>query len=321
LLKRDGTGPIILTALFRVARSTGIGNLSVTGETPRKCDWEEIDTMTATSCNGKDPIFKIETKAIGQLLGENKEALRFIAKDSTNKQVTVVIICDGPEPFDEKTLGATPHVAMHMEDDLLQKIKELHEENAKLRSLSLIDSLTGLGNKRFFWMQLETEMARTRRTGHSCALTMIDLDNFKCLNDIFGHLEGDKFLSDFARALRNNSRSTDLPCRYGGDEFAVIMPVTSLMDAFKTGDRLKSLLADMPQKSDPAISLSIGIAEYAASSTYGPHEFVRAADRALYEAKEGGKNRICIDRTWKGIAIEDNEVNQDERDALFIDHE
>jgi len=235
--------------------------------------------------------------------------------------VTVVIVCDGPEPFDEKTLGATPHITMHMEDDLLQKIKELNEENARLRSLSLIDSLTGLGNKRFFWMQLETEMARTRRTGHSCTLTIIDLDNFKCLNDKFGHLEGDKFLSDFAGALRNNSRSTDLPCRYGGDEFAVIMPATSLIDALKTGDRLKNILADMPQKSNPAISLSIGIAEYAASSTYSPHEFVLSADRTLYEAKEGGKNRISIDPNWKGTALEDNEVNQDERDALFMDYE
>lgn len=215
----------------------------------------------------------------------------------------------------------TPGNGRKTVDDLLQKIKELQEENTKLRSLSLIDGLTGLSNKRFFWMQLETEIARTKRTGHSCTLMMIDLDNFKCLNDTLGHLEGDRFLEEFGRIMHDNCRSTDLPCRYGGDEFALIMPATSVSDALKTGERLKTVLAHMPQKSDPPISLSIGISEYTSFSPYGMQEFVRAADEAMYEAKGFGKNQIRIDRDWKETTIEDNEVNRDEKDALFTNYE
>jgi len=264
---------------------------------------------------------KNERKTVCDLLKEHGETSRFITEGSTEKQVSLIVLCDGSAPFDEEVLGATPHITMRMEDDLLQKIKELHEENVKLQSLSLIDNLTGLSNKRFFWMQLETEMARTKRTGHPCTLMMIDLDNFKCLNDTLGHLEGDKFLEEFGRIMHDNSRSTDLPCRYGGDEFALIMPATSVTDASKTGERLRSILADMPQESIPPISLSIGIAEYAPLSPYGMNEFVRAADMALYEAKGGGKNQIRIDRNWKKTALEDNEVNRDEKDALFTGYQ
>ncbi len=264
---------------------------------------------------------KNERKTIGDLLKEHGESSRFITEGATGKQVSLIVLCDGSIPFDEEVLGAIPHITMRMEDDLLQKIKELHEENVKLRSLSLIDNLTGLSNKRFFWMQLETEMARTKRTGHPFTLMMIDLDNFKRLNDTLGHLEGDKFLEEFGRIMRDNSRSADLPCRYGGDEFALIMPATSVTDASKTGERLKSIVADMPQKSIPPISLSIGIAEYGPLSPYGMNEFVRAADMALYEAKGGGKNQIRIDRNWKKITLEDNEVNPDEKNALFTGYQ
>jgi two-component system, cell cycle response regulator len=164
-------------------------------------------------------------------------------------------------------------------------------------------------------------MARTKRTGHSCTLMMIDLDNFKGLNDNLGHLEGDRFLEEFGRIIRDNCRSTDLPCRYGGDEFALIMPATSVGDALKTGDRLKNMLADMPQRSSPPVSLSIGIAEYSSFAAYSLSEFVSAADAALYEAKGGGKNQIRVDRNWKRVTLEESEVNRDEKDALFTSYE
>jgi two-component system cell cycle response regulator len=276
--------------------------------------------MTGTRKSRNDLACSNQGRTVGDLLEEHEETTHLLAEDSIKRQVSVIVLCDGATPFDEEVLGATPHITLRMEDDLLHKIKELHEQNMKLRSLSLIDNLTGLSNKRFFWMQLETEMARTKRTGHSCTLMMIDLDNFKCLNDTFGHLEGDRFLEEFGRIMHDNSRSTDLPCRYGGDEFALIMPATSVTEATKTGERLKNMLADMPQKSDPPISLSIGISEYTTFSTYDMNEFVRAADMAMYEAKGGGKNQVRVDRNWREITLEDNEVNRDEKDALFTDY-
>jgi diguanylate cyclase (GGDEF)-like protein len=276
--------------------------------------------MRVTRKSQNDLTRRNGKRTVRDLLGEHSGTSDLVTEGTAKKQVSVIVLCDGPTPFDEVVLGATPHITMRLEDDLFRKIKELQEENTKLRSLSLIDGLTGLGNTRFFWMQLETEMARTKRTGHSCTLMMIDLDNFKCLNDTLGHLEGDGFLEEFGRIMHDNSRTTDLPCRYGGDEFALIMPATSVTDALKTGERLKKLLANMPQKSDPPISLSIGISEYTSFSTYSMNEFVRAADTAMYEAKGDGKNRIRVDHHWKDTTLEDNEVNRDERDALFTDY-
>jgi diguanylate cyclase (GGDEF)-like protein len=206
-------------------------------------------------------------------------------------------------------------------EDLLRKIAELEEENNKLRSLSLIDNLTGCGNKRYFWMQLETEMARTKRTGLPCTLMMIDLDNFKKLNDSFGHLAGDRFLEDFGGIIRDNSRSTDIPCRYGGDEFALIMPATTVIEAKKSGERLRIKLAGIAQKIDPPISLSIGISEYTHFSSSTMNDFMDAADGALYEAKKAGKNQIRIDRNWREFSVDAGEVTSDEKDALFTHYE
>jgi diguanylate cyclase (GGDEF)-like protein len=277
--------------------------------------------MTATRRNRSHLAHGNERKTVHDLLKEHKETSHLVTEVVIRKPVSIIVLCDGSTPVDGKTLGATPHISMTMEDDLLQKITELYEENMKLRSLSLVDSLTGLGNTRFFWKQLETEMARTKRTGHSCTLMMIDLDNFKSLNDGCGHIEGDKFLEKFGTILHENCRSTDLPCRYGGDEFALIMPATSVTDAVKTGERLKVKLLTMPQKSHPPISLSIGISEFTSFSSYSIEEFVRAADGALYEAKGSGKNQIHIDPKWTKTAMEDDEVNRDERDALFTDYQ
>lgn len=255
------------------------------------------------------------------ILKVHSETSHIAPEDLTKGKVSVIVLCDSLDHFDEEPLKTIPHITLQVEDDLLQKIRELQQENEKLRSLSLIDNLTGLGNKRYFWMQLETEMARTKRTGLACILMMVDLDNFKSLNDTFGHLEGDNFLEGFGRIMHDNSRSTDLPCRYGGDEFALIMPATLVAEAKKTGERLKKKLADMEQKCNPPISLSIGISEYTAFSAYTMNDFVAAADAALYEAKNAGKNQMRIDRNWRGTFFEDNEVSSDEKDALFGNYE
>jgi two-component system, cell cycle response regulator len=231
--------------------------------------------------------------------------------------VQIALLFDGSTQFDEDLLASVPHATLRLKDDLLERMVDLQKENDELRSLSLVDNLTGLGNKRFFWLQLETEMARTKRTGHSCVLMMVDLDNFKSLNDNFGHLEGDSFLEEFGRIIRDNIRSTDLPCRYGGDEFALVMPTTSVPDAIKTSRRLMEKVSKTLQKTSPPISLSIGLAEYTPFSRGNANDFVRRADTALYEAKGAGKNQVRVDREWTEVSFEEEEVNRDERDALY----
>jgi diguanylate cyclase (GGDEF)-like protein len=259
-------------------------------------------------------------KTAFDLMREHEQISLPVTECTDKRPVSIIVLCDDSTPFDTQILGATPHVAIDIKDDLLEKIRELQEENIKLRSLSLIDNLTGLFNNRFFWSQMEIEMARTKRTGHLCSLMMIDVDNFKLLNDTFGHLEGDKFLVEFGRIMHDNARSTDLIYRYGGDEFAVIMPATSVADAIKTGERFRDILAKMPQKITPAISLSIGISAYSSYSSYSINEFVHAADLAMYEAKKSGKNRICIDANYEKTVLQSGEVNPDEKEFLLMEY-
>lgn len=262
-----------------------------------------------------------DKKIVQEFLKENEKTSHLFSENIDKKPVTVIVLCDSITPVDENILKATPHITLSMEDDLLQKITDLHEENIKLRSLALLDDLTGLFNSRFFWMQIEIEIARTKRTGHSCTLMMIDLDNFKLLNDTLGHLEGDRFLAEFGQIMCANARTTDLIYRYGGDEFALIMPSTSTADALVIGERLNSALSNMPQKTEPAISLSVGISEYNTFSSYGISDFIHAADLAMYKAKKEGKNRICIDEKWEKPILQDNELSFDEKEALLMSYD
>jgi diguanylate cyclase (GGDEF)-like protein len=255
-----------------------------------------------------------ESMTVAELLERHEKTCNIMAGEKIGKPVTIIVLCGDTVP---DRLDGTPHIIMNVEDDLLEKIRDLQEENLSLRSLSLNDNLTDLFNRRFFRSQLEIEMSRTKRTGHNCSLMMIDLDNFKLLNDTFGHLEGDRFLAEFAGVMKENVRSTDLIYRYGGDEFSVLMPETSAFEALKTGERFRKKLMAMPQKTSPGISLSIGISEYTPYSSFDMDDFVHSADLAMYEAKKGGKNRVCLDHRCQEAASQDSGVNPEERDFLL----
>lgn len=218
---------------------------------------------------------------------------------------------------DRDALLGQAHLVMGTDDDLLNMVAQLKKENNHLRSLTLTDALTGLYNTRFFTMQLEIEIARTRRTGQPSSMMMIDLDNFKLLNDTMGHVHGNRFLLKTAATLREQLRPTDIVCRYGGDEFAVIMPATDLYDAARIATRLQLAIAVIPLKKLLPISASIGVAEYSAASKGGADEFVHQADMALYKAKKNGKNQVFYAGKPENMAELDS-VTQEERRSLAI---
>jgi diguanylate cyclase len=146
---------------------------------------------------------------------------------------------------------------------------------------------------------------------------IIDLDNFKLLNDTLGHVEGDKFLREVGKVLRGNVRSTDMVCRYGGDEFTVIMPATELYPAVRIANRLKDAITNIPTPEGLVISSSIGIAEYKASSLYKIDEFVHVADSAMYDAKKNGKNKVSVSSEPEGVRAQLEAVTIEEKEALF----
>lgn len=174
----------------------------------------------------------------------------------------------------------------------LQRVQdELEKLNQKLTSLSLTDELTGLWNRRAFTSRLESEMARARRFKMPLSLISIDIDNFKSLNDTFGHPFGDLVLQQFAEILRTTKRAEDIAIRHGGEEFILMLPNCNGEDAQVVGQRLLAATENAPWPNRD-VTCSLGIAIW--SDQMDAEELVRRADVALYEAKRLGRNRAVI---------------------------
>lgn len=167
--------------------------------------------------------------------------------------------------------------------------EELHKANEKLRELAVTDGLTGLCNRRGFDEQLQIEFRRATRYHSDSSMLLIDVDNFKSFNDTFGHSEGDEVLRRVANLLLTGARATDIVCRYGGEEFALILPNTNLDAAVLLGQRLCSAVASAEWE-HRGVTISIGAAANAGGLP-NTAALVRRADLALYEAKARGKNR------------------------------
>jgi diguanylate cyclase (GGDEF)-like protein len=169
-------------------------------------------------------------------------------------------------------------------------------ENARayqgVRRLALTDELTGLVNRRRFLEALAAEVARARRLGAPLSLLFADLDDFKRINDQFGHPAGDEALRMFSDLLRSQLRTIDTAGRLGGEEFAILLPGTDLGGAVVVGERIRRRVADraiLQETVGGGLTTSIGVVEYSSGT---PEELLRRADTALYRAKAEGKNRV-----------------------------
>jgi diguanylate cyclase (GGDEF)-like protein len=165
-----------------------------------------------------------------------------------------------------------------------------------LKKLSIRDSLTELYNSRHFYAQLDKEITRSDRYLHPLSLIFIDIDNFKAINDSYGHMVGDKALLLIAKKMKTSLRSLDTAYRFAGDEFTIILPETSSEKAKVVAERIKSEMKNESlvifDKEIPKITLSFGIAEYIRNEEM--EHFVHRADVTMYEAKKCGGNRIAI---------------------------
>jgi diguanylate cyclase (GGDEF)-like protein len=190
----------------------------------------------------------------------------------------------------------------------------LFDEVTTLRKQVVTDPLTGLFNVRHFRKSLEHELERTRRTGMTTALIMVDLDHFKNINDSWGHESGNQVLQTVAQLLQDQTRKLDICCRYGGEEFAVILPSTELMLARQVAERCLNALREtlIPlDETDLQVTASIGVA-VADNSAQTTESLIENADECMYEAKRGGRNQVVSKRPQPS----ESAVSADERDAL-----
>lgn len=165
----------------------------------------------------------------------------------------------------------------------------------RLRAQAILDPLTGCQNRRGFDQRLASEIARSRRYGRPLTLILLDIDHFKRINDEIGHDGGDEALRRAGAALRSAVRATDTACRYGGEEFALILPETPKPEGALLAERLRALIETLPPDGTlfRPMTASIGVAAFAVDALQ-PADLVRAADQALYRAKSGGRNRVEV---------------------------
>jgi len=172
--------------------------------------------------------------------------------------------------------------------------KELESTSAQLKEFSFKDEVTGLYNRRFFSIRLEEEVSRYRRFNHPVSIVLLDLDSFKAVNDELGHAAGDETLRAMAEILLKQSRGINVICRYGGDEFAVLLVETSKSGARLYADRIRYVLSTWTFAHGRRVTASFGIASLPEDVAPAADELIRAADEALYAAKRAGKNRVSV---------------------------
>jgi diguanylate cyclase (GGDEF)-like protein len=166
-----------------------------------------------------------------------------------------------------------------------------------LRTQSVRDALTGLYNRRYLEEVMDREIRRAGRAGQSLGVLMLDLDHFKRFNDTYGHDAGDAVLREAAAFLLKNVRAEDFVCRFGGEEFVVILPTADLEGARTRGERLQTKMRELSilhqGRSLGMVTFSVGVAAFPEHGM-SPKELMAAADAAMYEAKRGGRDRVMV---------------------------
>lgn len=196
------------------------------------------------------------------------------------------------------TDGSVKHVGIIVYDvtDSAVNSIELEKANSSLQAFSRVDHLTQLYNRGYWEQRLEEEFSRSLRTGQPCSLIMFDIDFFKSINDEYGHQAGDEIIRITADQVRHKIRSTDIPGRYGGEEFGIVLIDTTADSAKIMAERLRksisALLIDY-EGEEITFTISLGISEISAEmSQY--NQWLETADQALYQAKNNGRNQVVV---------------------------
>lgn len=177
---------------------------------------------------------------------------------------------------------------------VLASFASLVVDELELRRIAQTDHLTGATSRRGFALELDKEIARTRRSERTSALILLDVDHFKTVNDTYGHPMGDVVLQKIAGCVKSMLREGDVFGRIGGEEFGILLPGADVAAAFECAERIRQAVAERPLVEEPALSATISLGVAAQSLKMMSEEWMSAADGALYDAKRAGRDRTCI---------------------------
>lgn len=269
-----------------------------------------FNTFTASSAEEAIKILKansIEVVITDIILpDQNGLELTDLIKDNGDTDVIVMTGYSGNYSYEEAiNKGASDFIfkPVRFEEVLLRlkrvlKERQLTKERmqilVKLEKLAITDGLTKLYNLRHFYNQLEVEVDRSNRYGHSLGLLLLDIDRFKDYNDMHGHLEGDKVLIKLSQTMRSCLRTMDSAYRYGGEEFTIILPETGGEEAKTVAHRIRKAVEAEKFFSEPnkpyQVTISIGVTEYCKKEKFT--DFIKRADKAMYLSKLAGRNKV-----------------------------
>ena len=214
------------------------------------------------------------------------------------------------KPFDRAELVLRVRALLRikaMHDDLQRRIDELEVKRLELRRLADTDGLTGLFNKRYLESALVRELERAGRYEHPLSVIMLDLDHFKLFNDRYGHRAGDALLVRLSALIRETLRTVDVAARWGGEEFAIVLPESGADAAAAVAERLRERLAGDTELAGPGpvggVSASIGVATFPEDALHGPG-LIETADRRMYLAKQSGRDRVVGGRADDGPLVD-----------------
>jgi diguanylate cyclase (GGDEF)-like protein len=195
-------------------------------------------------------------------------------------------------------LGLDDTIRMRRLETAANLVKQAIEFNAQIESITSVDALTQIYNRHFYDTQVSVEIERATRSGSEVSMLVLDVDDFKDVNDEFGHKKGDEALTAIADLIRKNLRKVDLPFRYGGEEFVILLPGTSEFESVHTAERLRRVVAEYPGFKDHmgrprGLTVSVGVSVFPGTAATADDLF-NQADAAMYKAKEMGKNRVVL---------------------------